>query len=270
MKQVIANLPYSRVNCYDPPFTNTGIDCFGPLYVKRGRSEVKRYGLIETCLASRSIHLEVLDNMDTDAFINGLRRFIGRRSAPRTISCDNGSNFVGGSREIRKSIEEWNQAHIEKFLQQHHTDWNFQPPAAPHMGGVWERLVKSAKIALKVTLAKSLVSDDVLRTVFVEAESILNSRPMTANSDDPSDYEALTPNHLLLQRQVDNLPPGIFTDADLYRRQWRVVQYLSSQFWKRWVKDYLPSLQTLSKWHRPIRDVCVGDLPRSNHFPRYL
>ena len=92
--QKMADLPTDRIESH-PPFTYCGLDCFGPLLVKDNRKEVKRYGCIITCMASRAIHIETLDDLSTDAFINGLRCFIAVRGPVRVIRCDQGSNFVG-------------------------------------------------------------------------------------------------------------------------------------------------------------------------------
>ena len=98
--QLMADLPLDRIQIPEAAFTHIGIDCFGPFYVKVKRSQVKRYGLICVCSASRATHLEVLDDMTTDSFLNGLRRFIARRGSVRTIRSDCGSNFLGAMNEL--------------------------------------------------------------------------------------------------------------------------------------------------------------------------
>ena len=101
---------------------------------------------------------------------------------------------------MREAIEQWNEEKIERHLQQKGIKWVFQPPAAPHMSRVWERLVQITKKHLKSTVADGLLNDVELRTLLAEVESIVNNRPITAVSDDPDDCSALTPNHFLLQR----------------------------------------------------------------------
>lgn len=93
--QQMADLPLNRISPDEPPFTAVGVDCFGPFEVKRGRSKVKRYGVIFTCLALRAVHIEVAASLETDSFINALRRFIARRGQVKEICSDNGTNFVG-------------------------------------------------------------------------------------------------------------------------------------------------------------------------------
>jgi len=261
MEQVMANLPAFRTTAYEPCFTHTGVDYFGPLNVKRGRAVVKRWGAIFTCLNSRAVHLELANSLETDCFINLLRRFTNRRGAPRYIYSDNGTNFVGAERELKTSLDGWNQAQISQDLLQRGTQWVFQPPKASHASGVWERLIRSTRKALKAILGESLVDDEVATTVLTEIESILNSRPLCAASDDSNDCEPLTPNHLLLQRPVQALPPGTFVKEDIYsRKRWRQSQILANHFWSRWLREYIPALQERQKWQRPRRNAEVGDL----------
>lgn len=137
-KQLMAELPTCRLLSDDPPFRRVGVDYFGPFLVKRGRVQVKRYGVIFTCLAIRAVHLEVASSLDTDACLNAIRRFIARRGQVKEMYSDNGTNFRSADSEIRKSIKDWNTNKIEKHLQQRGVQWNFNPPAGSHHGGSWE------------------------------------------------------------------------------------------------------------------------------------
>ncbi|XP_077966576.1 uncharacterized protein LOC144420798 [Styela clava] len=103
-EQLMAELPSARLKVGQPPFYSTGIDFFGPYLIKRGRSEIKRYGCIFTCLTTRAVHIELAEVLSTDAFINALRRFMARRSKPFELHSDNGSNFVGAQRILREEI----------------------------------------------------------------------------------------------------------------------------------------------------------------------
>ena len=260
VQQLMADLPEDRVKSHKPPFTYVGVDCFGPVNVKQGRSEVKRYGCLFTCLVTRAVHIEVLHSLDTDSFINGLCRFISRLGRPEVIRSDNGTNFRGGERELREEIKKWNHNKIQDVLCQKEIDWKFNPPTASNFGGVWERLIRSVRSILRVLLKQQQVSDEILVTLMAQVEAILNSRPITKYSDDPMDCEALTPNHLLLLRSNRPLPAGICTKEESYRRRWKQVQYLADQFWKSWVREYLPTLQSRRRWTRPRRNMAVGDL----------
>ena len=106
------------------------------------------------------------------------------------------------------------------------------------------------------------LDDEALRTLLCEAESIINSRPLsTENLADPS-AEVLTPNHILtMKSRVVLSPPGAFTSEDIYcRKRWRAVQYLANQFWTRWKTEYLMSLQQRSKWTAVKRNFQVNDV----------
>ena len=229
MRQVMADLPKERLTPYEPPFTFTGVDVFGPFTVKRGRTTQKIYGCIFVCFTCRAVHIEDLDSLSTDAFINSLRRFISNRGLPKQIWSDNGTNFVGAERELKQAIREWNNDKIALELRTRNVDWyscpfiewRFQPPYASHMSGVWERLIRSVKKAMKGVLGNpnALINQETLRTVFADVVTILNSRPLCSVSEDPKDLEPLTPNHLLLQRQTLAIPPGIFCKEDLYSKK---------------------------------------------------
>lgn len=257
----MASLPADRTTPEEPPFSFTGVDCFGPFEVRRGRTRAKRYGVIFTCLTTRAIHIEVANSLDTESFVNALRRFIARRGQPKEMRSDNGGNFVKGEKELRQEINAWNQEQIHNFLVQRSTKWTFNPPAASHHGGVWERSIRTVRKVMKAITKEQLLDDEGLNTLMCEVEAIVNGRPLTKLSDDPRDLEPLTPNHLLLLRSGSKLPPGIFTkDDNCSTRRWRQVQYLANVFWRRWVREYLPSLQERQKWYKERRNLKVGDI----------
>ena len=91
-------------------------------------------------------------------------------------------------------------------------------------------------------------------------ESVINNRPLTKLTDDPSDLNPLTPNHLLILREGGNLPSGRFKTEDMYHRRWRHVQHIANQFWRKWIKTYLPELQRRVKWTEKKTNLTVGDL----------
>lgn len=260
-EQKMADLPKERLIPDLPPFTNVGVDYFGPIEVKRGRSIVKRYGVIFTCMASRAVHLEVAYSLDTDACINSLRRFICRRGQVVHIRSDNGTNFIGAERELRETLSSWNKSRIQKAMLQKGVQWSFNPPGGSHYGGVWERVIRMVKRILSSILHQQTLDDEGFHTVLCEIEAILNDRPITKLSDDPNDLEALTPNHLLKMKGKPVLPPGLFDKSELYsKRRWKQVQYICDLFWRRWTSEYLPLLQERQKWNREIRSFAPGDI----------
>ena len=270
IQQQMADLPKDRVTPGKHAFANVGCDYFGPFQVKRGRGREKRYGCIFTCLTTRAIHLEVTPALDTDSFINCLTRFIARRGKPDLIRSDNGTNFVGAERELKEEVKRLNSGALHDKLANDGIKWKFNPPAASHMGGVWEQQIRSIRKIIAGLTHEQVLTDDALLTLMCNVEAIINKRPLTAISTDPNDLTPLTPNHLLILRPAMSLP-GEFTDADMYcRNRWRQVQYLAEVFWKRWLKEYLPHLQRRSKWLLETKNLKVGDIVHviDNNAPR--
>lgn len=198
----MSDLPAERVEA-SAPFTYCGLDCFGPFHVKDGRKEVKRYGLIVTCLASRAVHVEVLDDMSTDSFINGLRNVFTIRGNVRLIRCDRGTNFVGACNEFKSAWKEINTDFIVSKMLEWSCEFKFNPPASSHMGGVWERQIRTVRNVLNGLLRRSgqRLTLSSLRTFMYEVMAIINSRPLLVESLESSDGpRPLTPNHILTMK----------------------------------------------------------------------
>ena len=263
VNQKMAALPCDRVTGDEPPFTNTELDYFGPFEVVNGRKREKRYGVVFSCLSSRAIHLEMAYNLSTTSFIDSLRRFVCRRGEMKLIRSDNGTNLRAGEREIREAISTWNLIHIGSWMRQRSIEWKFQPPLAFHFGGVFEREIRSVRKVLTALLKEQplKLSDEHLNTLFCEIENILNCWPLTEQSNCAYDFEALTPNHLLLSRSGATFPPGTFSREENYvTRRWKQVQYLADLFRNRWRKSYVPLLQLRQKWSKETYKYEVGDL----------
>lgn len=149
-KQRMADLPCKRTET-TPPFTYCGMDCFGPFYVKEGRRELKRYGLLFTCLCFHAVHIELLDDLTTDAFVNALRSFIALRGNVRQLRSDQGTNFVGARCEFLEAVKEVDQ----ECLKQLGCEFVMNTPSASHMGGVWERQIRTIRSVLTSILDQS-------------------------------------------------------------------------------------------------------------------
>ena len=258
----MADLPRERLQERVFPFSNTGVDYFGPFEVKFMRKTMKRWCCLFTCLTTRAVHIEVVPSLEAETCLTAITRFIARRGKPATILSNNGTNFVGAAKEMRDCINAWNQSDIETSLAQKDIKWKFNPPGAPHFGGIWERLVRSCKKAMIAVLDGRPLTDDVLITTMCLVEQTLNARPLTRVSDDPDDLEALTPNHFLLGRA--NLATPFLPDAQRYtdlRRVFRVSQAYSDMIWARWTKEYLPEWNVRNKWNKDdMRQLKVDDL----------
>ena len=260
-QQIMAAIPDARMQIDKPPFFLTGVDCFGPLFVKQGRSRVKRYGCIFSCMTTRAVHLEVLHSFSSDSFISALRRFIARRGSIGHLHYDNGINFVGRNKVINEAIRQWNQRLVSSFLLQKEIEWHFNAPLASHFGGSWVRLISSVRKVLDSISTETTFSEEGLATLFVEVEGIVNSRPLTPLSFVDGLDKPLTPKDLLMICPDSGLPPVDSSSTDAYFvNRWRHVQHFADVFWKRWSKEYLPTLKYCKEWLKPRRNICVNDI----------
>lgn len=252
-QQLMGQLPVARFQIGMPPFAHTGVDYFGPLNVVIGRRHEKRYGALFTCMTCRAVHIELASSLSTDSFIMAFRRFVARRGQPKVMYSDNGTNFRGAYAELNQSMK--------SILGNDGIKWKFIPPMSPHFGGCWERMVRSVKSCLAITLSTKVPTEELLLTLLTEVEHTLNSRPLTDVPLEHIDDDAITPNHLLMGRSSGMVPFGEFNENDVHlRKQWRASQRLADMFWALWVKSYLPSLTLRSKWHKVGRKLAVNDL----------
>ena len=183
----------------------------------------------------------------------------------RQLRSDQGTNFVGASNELKIALSEMNQDTVKKEMAKNSCNWiafKMNVPSASHMGGTWERQIHTVRRVLSALLNDHgrQLDDESLQTLMVKAESIVKSRPLTMDGTTCKETPCpLTPNHLSTQKSHVVLPPpGVFQRADLYsRKRWRRVQHLANEFWQRWRKSYLQSLQSRQKWTTRHRNVQV-------------
>ncbi|XP_038071931.1 uncharacterized protein LOC119740639 [Patiria miniata] len=249
--QIMADLPADRLTI-DPPFTYVGLDVFGPWSVtarktRGGQANNKRWAVIFTCMATRAVHIEVIESMDTSSFVNALRRFLALRGPAKLLRSDCGTNFIGACNELGIDSVGRQKDPIEHFLAGKGCVWQFNPPHASHMGGSWERMIGIARRildAMLLQLGQGKLTHEVLTTLMAEVTAIINARPIAPVSTDPDNPSILTPATLLTQKVgTPSVPPGDFDNKDLFRSQWRRVQRLADMFWIRWKRDYLSNLQ---------------------------
>ena len=190
-----------------------------------------------------------MPKIDTDSCLNAIMRFIARRGKPSTMISDNGTNFVGAEREFAEYVAACNKERIGEHLIQQGIRWKFNPPAAPHFGGVWERLVRSCKKATYAVLGNRSVTEDVLSTTMCFVEQTMNARPLTLVSSDANDLEALTPNHFLLGNKNICLPYLSCAEEIVdHRELFRQTQAYANLIWDRFRKEYLLTLNNRQKW----------------------
>lgn len=264
--QLMGDLPAQRIQ-QSRPFSNTGCDYAGPLTIKfsRGRNPKlsKAYIALFVCMSTKAIHLEVVSDLTTDAFLAALRRFVSRRGKCSNIYTDNGSNFLGARRCL-------NEMHKVLLSQTHNDDvavalakdgisWHFIPPSAPHFGGLWEAGVRSVKLHLRRVIGSSILTFEELYTLLTQIEAILNSRPLCSLSDD--DINPLTPAHFIIGEPLTAVPEPNLLDIPPNRlTHWKHIQSMVQGFWKRWQMEYITTLQERSKWQHTKTDVKPGDL----------
>ncbi|XP_033218070.1 uncharacterized protein LOC117173541 [Belonocnema kinseyi] len=253
----MGDLPQERVSrCR--PFLNVGVDYCGPFYIKekrfRNRNKLKVYVALFTSLTTKAVHLELVSDLITEAFIASLKRIFARTGISQNIHSDNATNFVRANRELVKLYEffqsEEHNKGVKEFLNHQKITWKLIPPRSPHFGGLWEAAVKSVKRHLSWTIGDALLTFEQLGTCIVEIEAILNSCPLSPLSSDPNDLQPLTPGHFLIGGPLISFTQLDFKDFTSNRLSaWQHAQRLRHHFWNRWQKKYLTQLTVRSKWN---------------------
>ena len=267
--QLLGQLPTERVSVA-APFERSGVDYAGPFLIKYGHvrkpTVVKSYVCLFVCLTVKAVHLEVVSDLTTEAFIAALRRFIARRGCPALIWSDHGSNFVGAKSELKELqsllTDHTTQDAVSNFCSAHNIQWKFIPERAPHFGGIWESAVKGVKTHLKRIVSPIKLTFEEFSTVLTQVEACLNSRPLTPiNSPDDDGVTVLTPGHFLIGKPLVALPdPRLSYRSLSLLKRWHLCQQLVRHFWERWQNEYLQTLNKYNKWRFPSRNAAVGDV----------
>lgn len=265
----MGNLPSVRVN-QAHPFENVGVDLAGPIYIcsslRNHRNPIiKAYIVVYVCLATKAVHLDLVTDLTTDAFIACLRRFCGRRGLPANIYCDNGTNFVGAHKELedlrKLFLTQRHQDAVARDCADNGIHFHFIPPRSPTFGGIWEACVKSVKHLLRRVVGDAHLLESEMQTVLIQIEGQLNSRPIVPLPASPSDEMALTPGHFLVGRPLNAIPdPDQQAIPENRLSRWRRVQQLAQHFWSRWHKEYLATLQNRYRWNTELDNLAVGSV----------
>ncbi|XP_017482824.1 PREDICTED: uncharacterized protein LOC108371732, partial [Rhagoletis zephyria] len=191
---LMGQLPEDRLIPFIRPFSYVGLDYFGPLAVTVGRRHEKRWVALFTCMSIRAIHIELAKDLSADSTIVCLRNFMNRRGVPVRIRSDRGTNFVDASKEELVLIDQ----RVADECARRGVEWVFNTPANPSAGGIWERMVRSVKRVLAFVLKEKAPQAETLISLLIEAENLVNSRPLTHLPLESDSAEPLTPNHFLL------------------------------------------------------------------------
>lgn len=262
--QEMGQLPEQRLKP-SPAFYNTSLDLFGPLMIRdtvKRRTRAKTYGVIFTCLASRAVHIDLVEGYDTQSFLSAFRRFVSIRGYPHTVHSDMGSQLMAASKEIRDMTGKWNLHEISNLGIQQGMMWSFNKSAnAPWQNGACESLIKSVKRLLVIAIGENVLSFGELQTVLYEVANILNERPIGLKPGyDISLGAYLCPNDLLLGRASNRVPSGPMVDTADVRKRFSIVQSVVTSFWRRWMRDYFPTLTIRQRWHTARRNLRAGDV----------
>lgn len=245
-----------------------GIDLCGPFYIRypgRRGVPIKAFVCIFVCLATKAVHMEVVADLSTQAFLAAFKRFVAIRGKPQLVMCDNATNFVGANKELEDLRRQLNDQQVQHTLvtaaQEDGIDFKFIPPRTPNFGGVWEAAVKSFKGHFRKTIGDKTLTPDELNTIVHQVAAILNSRPLTPLSNDPNDFTALTPGHFLVGRPLTAVPePDLQEIPENRLSHWQRTQNFVQQLWKKWKTQYLSDLHNRTKWTRKRDNIHIGTL----------
>lgn len=263
-KQLMATLPTYRTSPARA-FSRVGIDYAGPVTVRSALGKfpklTKAWIAVFVCLTTRAIHLELVSDASTQAFIAALKRMVSRRGIISEVISDNGTNFVGANNYLKSVVTELeqNSSNLEEKFE---FKWHFITPNAPHHGGIYEAAVKSVKYHLTRIIGDTTLTFEEYATVLSQAEACVNSRPLSALSDDPTSYNALTPGHFIIGEPLIRIPDETdFREIPVNRLdRWKHIQKMAQHFWERWHQEYLSNLINRSKWTQTQRNIQEGDL----------
>ncbi|XP_068245361.1 uncharacterized protein [Palaemon carinicauda] len=247
-----------------PAFYHTAVDIFGHFQIKdnvKKRTTGKAYGVIFNCIVTRAVYIDVVDGYDTYSFLKCFRRFTAVHGYPDTVHSDLGSQLVSASKEL-KSDNNWNINEITEFGAKEGLKWKFNRSAdAAWQNGVSEALIKSVKRSLSMLIGTTILTFSDLQTIFFEIANLMNERPIGIKPG--MDVELgtyLCPNDLLLGRASNKVPSGSWSTSGDTKKRLNFIQNVVDTFWRKWQRDYFPTLIVRQKWHTDKRNVQPGDI----------
>ena len=267
VNQKMGNLPAPRVNKPSKPFQCSGVDYAGPYEILkskgRGSKTYKGYICVFVCMSTKAVHLELVSGYSCQDFIDAFIRFTSVRGYCSALYSDQGTTFVGADNELKRMYLE-SSDYIRELvgcLVNKGTEWHFNPPGAPHFGGIWEAAVKSVKHHIRRVVNSQHLTFEEFYTLLKQVEACLNSRPLLPIRDDPTDNLYLTPSILLTQSDSYIVPQPNYLDITItpLERHKRVRQ-MFQDFWRQWSLEYLQTLQEKYKWNTTQSEIKKDDL----------
>lgn len=261
VQPIMGQLPISRTNL-EFPFLHCSVDYAGPVLIadKKGRGckLIKSYVCIFVCLAVKAVHIELVTDLTKEGYMSALNRFVARRGKPQSILSDNATNFVGVFNELQQFL---NTSNLPSEVAQQGIQFSFTPPYSPHFNGLAEAAVRSTKHHLKRLIQMTHFTYEELSTCLTQIEAVLNSRPLTPLSPDPTDLSALTPSHFLIGRPLLSVPYPQVTNIKIEQlRRYDRINHIKQHFWKRFSNEYVSLLQTKTKWFHSTGQLKIGTL----------
>ena len=273
--QVMGQLPEFKTDI-QPAWSSVNMDLFGPFFikddcVKKGpRVKKKVYGVLYTCTLTRGVYLDVAMGYDTESVLHTLRRLLSSKGDVRLIISDPGSQLRGASKEITTWRRGWDSKLLVRFEAERAIDWKFIMPASQHQNGAAEilvKMVKGVRSSMMKVLGTQVLTLNEMNTLLAEVSQLVNERPIGLKPNESVHPSYLSPNSLYLGRCSDRLaagpfqPDGIFSDDPRkVSSRFLLVQSMTSQFWKIWLRDYFPTLIIRQKWHVRQRNLRVDDV----------
>lgn len=265
--QIMGQLPPSRITPAKP-FLRSGVDFAGPINIRmskgRGNKSYKGYICLFVCMVTKAIHLEAVGDLSSEGFIAGFKRFVARRGLVSDIWSDNGTNFVGASKELQRLVVDEKSSvalEIREWLNSNFVTWHFIPPRAPHFGGLWEAGVKSTKFHLRRVVGDSTLTFEELTTVLTQIEACLNSRPLSVLPNDHIDPLPLTPGHFLIGEPLLVVPERNYEQSNISSlKRWQITQRMLQDFWRRWSNEYLVYCLQRYKWSNLNPEPKINDI----------
>ena len=273
--QVMGNLPSFRSEV-KPAWTSVNMDLFGPYRirddcVKKGpRIYKKVWGVIFTCTLTRGVHLDVAMDYGTESVLHTIRRLMAVKGDVKLIISDPGSQLKGASKELISWRKDWDEQMLVRFGAKKGLDWLFIMPDSQHQNGAAEvmiKMVKGVRKAFLKSMGEQVLSLNEMSTMMAEISNLVNQRPIGVKPNTNTHPEFLSPNSLYLGRCSDRISSGPFQCAQMFnddpkyaRDRFQLVQAITNQFWKNWIKLYFPSLLLRHKWHTSRRNLKVDDI----------